>query len=59
MSVDSSNTAASDMATSDMAKKVRNLVVVAIASILSIAVVLGIRTTSPAASLSEMAAYSD
>ncbi len=55
MSVDSSNTAASDMATSDMAKKVRNLVVVAIASILSIAVVLGIRTTSPAASLSEMA----
>ncbi|MGD1898250.1 MAG: thioredoxin family protein [Phormidesmis sp.] len=43
------------MATSDMAKKVRNLVVVAIASILSIAVVLGIRTASPAASLSEMA----
>ncbi|MEL6554718.1 MAG: thioredoxin family protein [Cyanobacteria bacterium J06621_11] len=45
----------SDMATSDMAKKVRNLVVVAIASILSIAVVLGIRTTSPTASLSDMA----
>lgn len=43
------------MATSDMAKKVRNLVVVAIASILSIAVVLGIRTTSPTASLSDMA----
>ena len=46
------------MASSDMAKKVRNLVVVAIASILSIALVLGIQTTSPAASLSEMAEQS-
>lgn len=38
-----------------MAKKVRNLVVVAIASILSIAIILGIRTTSPTASLTDMA----
>jgi len=53
MSVESS-----EMASSDMAKKVRNLVVVAIASILSIALVLGIQTTSPAASLSEMAEQS-
>ncbi|MEM9948558.1 MAG: thioredoxin family protein [Cyanobacteria bacterium P01_D01_bin.36] len=45
----------SDMGSSDMAKKVRNLVVVAIASVLTIAVFLGIQTTSPAASLSEMA----
>ncbi len=46
------------MASSDMAKKVRNFVVVAIASILSIALVLGIQTTSPAASLAEMAEQS-
>jgi len=67
MSVDSSDRLSSkaasdktalDMPASDMAKKVRNLVVVAIAAILSIAVVLGIQTTSPAASLSEMAEQS-
>ncbi len=40
---------------SEMAKRVRNFVVVAIASILSIAIVLGLQTRSPAASLSEMA----
>ena len=37
------------------AKRVRNLVVVAIASVLSIAIILGLQTRSPAASLSEMA----
>ncbi len=40
---------------SEMAKRVRNFVVVAIASLLSIALVLGLQTRSPAASLSEMA----
>ncbi len=50
MSVDPSETASSEMA-----KKVRNFVVVAIASILSITIVLGLQTRSPAASLSEMA----
>jgi thiol-disulfide isomerase/thioredoxin len=40
---------------SQMAKRVRNLVVVAIAAVLSIALVLGLQTRSPAASLSEMA----
>ena len=40
---------------SEMAKKVRNLVIVAIASILSIALVLGLQTQSPATSLSDMA----
>lgn len=50
MSVESS-----EMASSEMAKKVRNFVVVAIASILSITIVLGLQTRSPAASLSEMA----
>ncbi|MGC1305817.1 MAG: thioredoxin family protein [Phormidesmis sp.] len=38
-----------------MTKRVRNLVVVAIASLLSIALVLGLQTRSPAASLAEMA----
>ena len=65
MSAESSNKASSGKVTStsspeiaapsEIAKKVRNLVVVAIASILSIAVVLGVRTTSPAASLTDMA----
>ena len=41
--------------TSEMAKRIRNLVVVAIAAVLSIAVILGLQTRSPAASLSEMA----
>ncbi|MGB3300764.1 MAG: thioredoxin family protein [Phormidesmis sp.] len=40
---------------SEMAKRVRNFVVVAIAAILSVALVLGLQTRSPAASLSEMA----
>lgn len=38
-----------------MAKRVRNLVVVAIAALLSLAIILGLQTRSPAASLSEMA----
>ncbi len=46
------------MASLKMAKKVRNFVVVAIAAILSVAVILGIQTTSPAASLSDMAEQS-
>lgn len=50
MSVKSSETVPSGLA-----KKVRNLVVVAIASLLSIAVVIGVQTSSPAASLSDMA----
>ncbi len=41
--------------TLDTAKRVRNLVVVAIAAALSVAVILGLQTRSPAASLSEMA----
>lgn len=41
--------------TSEVAKRVRNLVVVAIAAVLSVAVILGLQTRSPAASLSEMA----
>ncbi|MEO0770675.1 MAG: thioredoxin domain-containing protein, partial [Cyanobacteria bacterium J06649_4] len=40
---------------SGMAQRVRNFVIVAIASVLSIALVLGVQTRSPAASLSEMA----
>lgn len=40
---------------SPMAKQVRNFVVVAIAAILSITIILGLQTRSPAASLSEMA----
>lgn len=47
--------ASSDIAPSDMAKRVRNFVVVVIAAVLSIAIVLGLQTHSPAASLSEMA----
>lgn len=46
------------MASSAMAKQVRNLVIVAIAAALSIAIVLGVQTRSPAASLSEMAEQS-
>lgn len=38
-----------------MAKRVRNFVVVAIAAVLSIAIVVGLQTGSPAASLSDMA----
>ena len=37
------------------AKRVRNLVVVAIAAVLSIAIVIGLQTRSPAASLADMA----
>lgn len=40
---------------SSLAKQVRNLVVVAIAAMLSVAIILGLQTRSPAASLSEMA----
>lgn len=40
---------------SPMAKQVRNFVVVAIAAILSVTIILGLQTRSPAASLSEMA----
>ena len=40
---------------SPTAKRIRNLVVVAIAAILSVAIILGLQTRSPAASLSEMA----
>ncbi|MGB7084916.1 MAG: thioredoxin family protein [Phormidesmis sp.] len=40
---------------SDTLKRIRNLVVVAIAALLSIALILGLQTRSPAASLSEMA----
>ncbi|MGB3788891.1 MAG: thioredoxin family protein [Phormidesmis sp.] len=43
---------------SEMTKRVRNFVVVAIAALLSIALVLGMQTNSPAASLSEMAEQS-
>ncbi|MEL6491829.1 MAG: thioredoxin family protein [Cyanobacteria bacterium J06634_6] len=55
MSVDSSEKSPSELASSGMAKRVRNLVIVAIASVLSIALVLGLQTQSPAASLSDMA----
>ncbi|MEL6605834.1 MAG: thioredoxin family protein [Cyanobacteria bacterium J06614_10] len=40
---------------SEMAKRIRNFVIVAIAAVLSLAIVLGLQTRSPAASLSEMA----
>ncbi len=43
---------------SEMTKRVRNFVVVAIAALLSVALVLGMQTNSPAASLSEMAEQS-
>lgn len=43
---------------SPITKQIRNLVVVAIAALLSIAIILGLQTRSPAASLSEMAAES-
>ncbi|MBE9060848.1 thioredoxin family protein [cf. Phormidesmis sp. LEGE 11477] len=43
---------------SEMGKRIRNFVVVAIAALLSIALVLGVQTRSPAASLSEMAEQS-
>lgn len=46
---------ASEMASSELAKRVRNFVVVAIAAVLSVAIALGFQTRSPAASLSEMA----
>ncbi len=52
MSVETPGT---EIAASDTAKRVRNLVVVAIASLLSIAIIIGLQTRSPAASLSEMA----
>lgn len=48
MSVDSSETG----------KRIKNFVIVAVAAILSIAVILGVQTHSPAASLSEMAQQS-
>lgn len=51
----SADTTSSDMAPADMAKRIRNFVVVAIAAVLSVAIVLGLQTNSPAASLSEMA----
>lgn len=54
-SVESSGLESSGLQSSQLAKRVRNLVVVAIASILTIAIVLGFQTRSPAASLSEMA----
>jgi len=44
-----------EMAASGMAKRLRNLVVVIIAAALGAAIVLGLQTRSPAASLSEMA----
>jgi thiol-disulfide isomerase/thioredoxin len=40
---------------SEMAKRIRNFVIVAIATLLSVAIILGIQTRSPAASLAEMA----
>ncbi len=43
---------------SEMTKRVRNFVVVTIAALLSIALVLGMQTNSPAASLSDMAEQS-
>ncbi|EDX85185.1 Thioredoxin domain protein [Synechococcus sp. PCC 7335] len=48
MSVDSSETG----------KRIKNFVIVAVAAILSIALILGVQTHSPAASLSEMAQQS-
>ena len=67
MSVESSKIASSETAgevagekagevASEMARRIRNFVVVLVASVLSIALVLGLQTRSPAASLSEMAA---
>ena len=53
--VSSTVASSEEIAPSGIAKKVRNLAVVAIASLLSVAIILGIRTTSPAASLTEMA----
>ncbi|MGB3765675.1 MAG: thioredoxin family protein [Phormidesmis sp.] len=44
-----------DQRATQTAKRVRNLVVVAIASLLSIAIIVGLQTQSPAASLSDMA----
>lgn len=45
----------SSLESSEMAKRVKNLVIVAIAAFLSIAIILGLQTRSPAASLAEMA----
>ncbi len=54
MSVEPSEVASSGMP-SVMAEQIRNFVVVAIASVLSIAIVIALQSKSPAASLSEMA----
>ena len=49
------DTDGSSVGASEMAQKIRNFVVVAIASVLTVAIVFGLQTRSPAASLSEMA----
>ena len=45
----------SDRQATPMAKRIRNLVVVVIASLLSVAIAIGLQTQSPAASLSDIA----
>ncbi len=44
-----------DQRATQTAKRIRNLIVVAIASLLSVAIVIGLQTRSPAASLADMA----
>ena len=51
----SDSPSANNQRATQIAKRVRNLVVVAIAVLLSVALVIGLQTRSPAASLSEMA----
>ena len=57
MSVESpqTDTSPNSLRATQTAKRIRNLVVVVIASLLSVAIVIGLQTRSPAASLSEMA----
>lgn len=54
-SPDSSSPEPASGPTTDMATKVRNLIVVSVAVVLSVLVVLGIRTETPAASLETLA----
>lgn len=52
----SSSSTATDVSGTDMATKIRNLLVVTVAVVLSVLVVLGVRTKTPAASLETLAA---
>ncbi|NEQ33173.1 MAG: thioredoxin fold domain-containing protein [Leptolyngbya sp. SIO4C5] len=56
MAADSSDSAKQSQASTSLGQQLRNLVLVVVATVLTVAVVLGFQTRTPSASLSEMAA---